>query len=131
MFGDFEGVRFTLAYVKDVRRVPYKGDVVNLSVEGNHTFQTAVGMSHNTVKPVRLMEWLVRMVTPEGGLVLDPYCGSGTTCIAALGKNCDYIAIEKDVLYHKLAERRLLKPTDDAISMRHTLSSVEAAWAKI
>ena len=128
---EYEGVPFTLAYVKEVRHVPYDGDVVNLSVEGNHTFQTAVGMSHNTVKPVRLMEWLVKMVTPEGGLVLDPYCGSGTTCVGAIGSKCDYIAIERDPLYHKLAVKRLVKPTDDAVSMRGMLDSIEAAFAQI
>ncbi|MCB9492595.1 MAG: ParB N-terminal domain-containing protein, partial [Dehalococcoidia bacterium] len=53
---EHEGRTYTLRYVKGIDRVPYEGDVWNLSVEGNPTFQTAVGMSHNTQKPLRLFE---------------------------------------------------------------------------
>jgi DNA modification methylase len=130
-FGEYGGVPFSLAYVKDVKRVPYKGDVVNLSVEGNHTFQTAVGMSHNTVKPVSLMAWLVSLVTPKNGLVLDPYCGSGTTCVGALEKGCNYLAIEKDPLYLKIAERRLILLTEKTLSNRATAAAVESIFANI
>jgi site-specific DNA-methyltransferase (adenine-specific) len=128
---EYEGVPFTLAYVKSVTRVPYVGDVVNLSVEGSPTFQTAVGMSHNTVKPVNLMAWLVGLVTPAGGLVLDPYCGSGTTCVGALDSNCDYLAIEKDPLYFKIAQRRLERLTEKAIEDRNTKSAVDTIFANI
>ena len=41
------------------------------------------GVQHPTVKPLALMEWLIRLVTPEGGLVLDPFAGSATTLEAA------------------------------------------------
>lgn len=51
---------------------------------------------HATVKPVRLMEYLVTMATPVKGLILDPYCGSGTTCVAAVHKGFDFIGIEKE-----------------------------------
>jgi hypothetical protein len=62
---------------------------------------------HPTVKPLRLMEWLVKLVTPRGAVVLDPYCGSGTTCVAAIMAECQYIGIEMDPEFHKLAELRL------------------------
>lgn len=52
--------------------------------------------THPTVKPVSLMRYLVRLVTPPGGLVLDPYCGSGTTLVAAIREGMDYIGIDKD-----------------------------------
>lgn len=57
-----------------------------------------VGMKndHPTVKPVALMEWLVRMVTPPGGTVLDPFCGSGTTMVAAERLGFDGIGIDRD-----------------------------------
>jgi site-specific DNA-methyltransferase (adenine-specific) len=48
-----------------------------------------LGSEHPTVKPVDLMRWLVRLVTPPGGLVLDPFAGSGTTGIAALAEGAD------------------------------------------
>jgi DNA modification methylase len=129
-FFEYEGVPFTLSYVKGVRRIPYVGDVVNLSVGGNHTFQTAVGMTHNTVKPVNLMAWLVSLVTPAGGLVLDPYCGSGTTCVAALEKGCNYLAIERDPLYQALAERRLGAITKDKVGSREVLSDWDKLFAQ-
>jgi site-specific DNA-methyltransferase (adenine-specific) len=65
------------------------------------------GNSHPTVKPVALMQWLVRMVTPKDGIVLDPYCGSGTTCAAAVHENVKFIGMDKDPMFHKLAEKRI------------------------
>jgi DNA modification methylase len=52
--------------------------------------------SHPTVKPIKVMEWLVRLVTRPGGVVLDPYMGSGTTGIAAATQGFDFIGIDKD-----------------------------------
>lgn len=104
---EHEGVTYLLSYVKRLDRVPYVGDVVNLSVEGSHTFQTAAGMSHNTKKPLALMEWLVRLVCPKGGTVLDPYAGSGTTCVAATSNDMHFIGIEKDPAYHAIAMKRV------------------------
>ena len=86
---------------------------------------------HPTVKAEDLMAWLVGLVTPVGGLVLDPYCGSGTTCVGALDKDCDYIGIEKDPMYQKIAERRLGKITEDAISKRTTRASMDAMFDSI
>jgi DNA modification methylase len=62
---------------------------------------------HPTVKPVALMEWLVKLVAPKGATVLDPYCGSGTTCIAALNSDCHYIGIERDSASHETATKRI------------------------
>lgn len=86
---------------------------------------------HPTVKPVSLMAWLVSLVTPVGGLVLDPYCGSGTTCVGALEKGCNYVAIEKDPLYLKIAERRLIYLTEKTLSNRATAAAVESIFANI
>ena len=54
---------------------------------------------HPTVKPVALMQWLVRMVTPKGGTVLDPFAGSGTTLQAAALEGFAAIGIEKEAEY--------------------------------
>jgi len=104
---DHEGTKYRIRYVKEVKHVPYVGDVVNLSVEGDPTFQTSVGMSHNTVKPVKLMQWLVRVMTPKDGVVLDPYCGSGTTCLAAISEKTKFIGIERDEAYKRIADMRI------------------------
>lgn len=65
------------------------------------------GNDHPCVKPVALMRFLVRLVTPKGGLVLDPYCGSGTTCLAATQEGVRYTGIEKDEHFHDIAHRRV------------------------
>lgn len=63
---------------------------------------------HTTVKPLALMEWLCRLTkTPTGGVVLDPFCGSGSTLIAARLTGRPAIGIEIDPHYITLAERRL------------------------
>jgi len=63
--------------------------------------------SHPTVKPVKLMEYLIKLVTPKNGIVLDPFTGSGSTGIAALKNNYRFIGIEKEEEYVKIAEARL------------------------
>ena len=64
-------------------------------------------IQHQTVKPLGLMEWLVTLVTPPNGVVLDPFAGSGTTLEAARNKNFHAIGIEQDADYIKLIEKRL------------------------
>lgn len=102
-----EGVPFSLAYVKRVVRIPYVGDVVNLSVEGSPTFQTAVGMSHNTVKPKAVMERLLMDVPKDRGPVVDPFLGSGTTGIACVATGHDFIGIEREREYMQIADARI------------------------
>ena len=64
-------------------------------------------IQHPTVKPLTLLEWLVELITPPGGVVLDPFAGSGTTLQAALNKGFQPIGIEQDADYIKLIEKRL------------------------
>ena len=64
-------------------------------------------IQHPTVKPLTLLEWLVELITPPGGVVLDPFAGSGTTLQAALNKGFTPIGIEQDADYIKLIEQRL------------------------
>jgi len=65
------------------------------------------GSKHPTVKPVSLMQWLVRMVTPPNGIVLDPFAGSGTTGKAAQNEGFGCILIEREEEYRRDIERRL------------------------
>lgn len=62
---------------------------------------------HVTVKPVALMRQLVRLVTPYNGVVVDPFTGSGTTGIAAMLEGCQFIGIEQDAEYVRLANARI------------------------
>lgn len=62
---------------------------------------------HETQKPVELMAKLIEVVTPEGGTVLDPFCGSGSTGEAALKLGRNFIGIEKSEIHHKTATTRL------------------------
>ena len=64
------------------------------------------GNVHPTVKPVSLMEWLAKLSCPKGGIVLDPYCGSGTTCVAAANCGMHYIGIDRDAASHETATKR-------------------------
>lgn len=61
---------------------------------------------HPTVKPLALMRYLVRLVTPPGGIVLDPFMGSGSTLIAAAQEGFDAVGIDLSPEYCDLAERR-------------------------
>lgn len=62
---------------------------------------------HPTVKPLALMRYLVRGFTPLGGIVLDPFCGSGSTLIAAMYEEYGFIGIERDEAYASMAAKRL------------------------
>jgi len=62
---------------------------------------------HPTVKPLSLMRWLIRLAVPEGGLVLDPFAGSGSTGIAAVVEGRRFLGIERDARYVDVACARL------------------------
>jgi site-specific DNA-methyltransferase (adenine-specific) len=63
--------------------------------------------THPTVKPLAVMRWLLRLVTPEGGLVLDPFCGSGSTGCAAVLEKRRFLGIEREPDYVAVARARI------------------------
>jgi DNA modification methylase len=63
--------------------------------------------SHATVKPIELMKWLCRLVTPPGGTICDPFTGSGTTGCAATMEGFDFLGIELDDHYCNIARARI------------------------
>jgi site-specific DNA-methyltransferase (adenine-specific) len=67
-------------------------------------------VAHPTVKPLDLMRWLVRLVTPPGGTVLEPFAGSGTTAEACILEGFKCIAIEREADYLPLIIQRISKP---------------------
>ena len=65
------------------------------------------GVQHPTVKPLAIMRWLIRLVTPPGGVVLDPFAGSGTTIEAALIEGFQPVGIEMETDYLPLIQHRI------------------------
>jgi hypothetical protein len=63
--------------------------------------------SHPTVKPVALMEYLIKMVTPTNGIVLDPFMGSGTTGVACVLNDFEFVGIDLDKDYCEIARARI------------------------
>jgi site-specific DNA-methyltransferase (adenine-specific) len=62
---------------------------------------------HPTVKPVALMRYLARLITPKGGVVLDPYMGSGSTGVACMQEGFNFIGVEMDKEYFEIAKARI------------------------
>ena len=62
---------------------------------------------HPTVKPIKLMKYLCRLITPKGGTVLDPFMGSGSTGMAAKEENFEFVGIEKEEEYFNIATARI------------------------
>jgi len=78
--------------------------------------------THPTVKPVPLMEWLVKLATPGGGAILDPFAGSGTTLIAAANLGRRAVGIEMSEAYCEIAARRLDALADSTPLLREAAS---------
>lgn len=64
------------------------------------------GNKHPTVKPQKLMRYLIKLVTPPGGTVLDPFAGSGSTGVAAVSEGFRFLGIEREKEYAAIAEKR-------------------------
>ena len=69
--------------------------------------ERGTGNTHPTVKPVKLMRYLARLITPPGGTVLDPFAGSGTTLLAAEQEGFDSIGIEMNPEYCEIIRKRM------------------------
>jgi DNA modification methylase len=65
------------------------------------------GNNHPTVKPIALMRYLCRLITPPGGVVLDPFAGSGTTGVAAKLEGFRFIGVEMEKAFSEIAESRI------------------------
>ena len=92
---------------KDVVRVTNTGHTGNPSAKnGERTFRPRAN-HHPTVKPTDLMRYLCRLVTPPGGVVLDPFAGSGSTGKAAVMEGFGFIGIEREAEYVEIARARI------------------------
>lgn len=72
-----------------------------------NTKNTITKNNHPTVKPINLLTYLCRLITPKGGIILDPYMGSGSTGISALLEGFEFIGMEMDDEYFNIAEARI------------------------
>jgi site-specific DNA-methyltransferase (adenine-specific) len=82
-------------------------DVDGTGVQYNSNKNTNIGNNHPTVKPIELMKYLIKLITPKGGRVLDPFNGSGSTGCAAVELGCEYVGIELDPNYVEIAKKRI------------------------
>jgi site-specific DNA-methyltransferase (adenine-specific) len=98
--------------------IPYNG---NSEVGGMYGANQAItrnnvedkGNNHPTVKPIELMKYLIKLITPPGGVVLDPFNGSGSTGCAAVELGHDYIGCELDPAYVEITNKRILAWTKE------------------
>jgi site-specific DNA-methyltransferase (adenine-specific) len=97
-------------------KLPNTNDFNNLPSARSNSINTSSGKErvvlpnqnfHPTVKPIKLMQYLVKMITPPNGIVLDPFCGSGTTGVACKIDGFQFVGLEQDPEYAKIAEARI------------------------
>lgn len=80
----------------------------NLVVCGNSDSANSSGShGHGAGTPMPLADWWIRYLTPDGGVVLDPFCGAGTMALAAVDRGFDFIGIERDAGYVEIAKARI------------------------
>jgi len=89
---------------------------------------------HPTVKPLALMRWLLRLVTPPDGTILDPFLGSGTTGCAAALEGFQFIGIERETEYMSIAEARIAswrEHGEDGLTIVKAAETAAAARAEV
>ena len=106
-YGQFKTGR-TYDYDKQIRKVAptrpnekFPQSIIHIQKEHETT------VFHPTQKPVDLLRYLIRTYSQMGGVILDNTMGSGTTCVAAIMEKRQYIGIEKDPKYFKVAKKRI------------------------
>ena len=86
---------------------------------------------HPTVKPIKLMEWMIKLVTPPQGLVLDPFLGSGTTGVAAVKNKFKFLGIERSPEFFRIAKSRVEHYyNEDNYEKENDLSDLKAKLKK-
>jgi site-specific DNA-methyltransferase (adenine-specific) len=120
-FGDKGGASrffYVAKASKSERNKGLKGFDTKQTIGGGGTYNEEAGAKygsikaegknfHPTVKPIKLMQYLVKMITPPNGIVLDPFCGSGTTGVACKLEGFQFVGMEQDPEYSKIAEGRI------------------------
>jgi site-specific DNA-methyltransferase (adenine-specific) len=113
---------FRKRYASKSAFLQYRHEAAYLLIKGNPAFPAAPlpdvmdwtytgNKLHPTQKSIHILKPLIEAFTAPGQLVLDPFAGSGSTCVAAKRTERDYIGIELDANHHATATKRLAKPT--------------------
>lgn len=102
-----QSASFSLRRVGSVKTTQVKERVYNLTIQGTPAFDTLVGVSHNTEKPVDMLKYLIEKSTNPGDTVLDFFAGSCSTGVAAKQANRNFIGMEIDPVWFKVAQERL------------------------
>lgn len=113
-----KAVRDTESYGVQTKEVHVKNDTGLRYPRSVLYFKTAEseGKYHPTQKPIALYEYLIRTYSNEGDTILDPCMGSGTTGVACMNTNRNFIGIERDDKYFKTAQNRINNPLISAMS---------------
>jgi len=99
---------FSKQYPRDVETIGDSGSAARFFYCAKASkAERQAGNNHPTVKPIALMRYLIKLVTPPDGVVLDPFLGSGTTAIAAVLEGRDWIGIEREAEYCDIARARI------------------------
>ena len=91
----------------NIQRLKHKILEHNCDLGREHQITSAVGNNHPTVKPVALMRYLIQLTTPPNSIVLDPFCGSGSTGMAARELGHTFVGSDLDPNYVSIANRRI------------------------
>jgi site-specific DNA-methyltransferase (adenine-specific) len=92
---------------QDAQRWSAKGGIGDYYPDGTPRPRSPERNIHPTVKPVALMRYLIRLVVPKGGVVLDPFLGSGTTAVAAIEEGVEWIGCEREPEYVEIIKARV------------------------
>lgn len=133
--GDFPACMGRIGYsgqAKAGERDPRKtdaGSAARYFYSAKATAADRAGSKHPTVKPVDLMQWLCRLVTPPGGVVLDPFAGTGTTGEAAWREGFLAVLIEREPTYQADIRRRLALCLSGPTERKHAQARAKAHQA--
>ena len=104
-----KAVECELLTVGNVKTIKRKTPVINLTIKGIPAFETSIGISHNTQKPIELYSWVFNLFAKPGDKILDTHLGSGSSRIAAYDAGLDFVGCEIDPVYFKAEEERFEK----------------------
>ena len=100
-----------LQTVGSVKIINEKTEVYNLSLDGIPAFETEIGITHNTQKPIELYAWIYKLFAKPGDKIFDPFLGSGSSRIAAYDAGLDFTGCEIDEYYYRMQEERFERHT--------------------
>ena len=118
------------AYAAEIERTVGAGSTRTLFVGKATPAERAQAGGHPTVKPLSLMRHIIGLMTPPGGLVLDPFCGSGSTAVACVQMGRDFIGCDRDPGYAEAARRRVADEIEKPTFTPSDLTTVTHLYAR-